>query len=115
MSPDLIFQPLLIHLSALMSLYRDHLDQGYGTEDALLTSLSTIADATVHLLHLLCGTEEDTDIDSLSLFVPNALYQAALVQRHLWKDTSDHRNKHGFESMKAMLQHHGRRWKLAGM
>jgi hypothetical protein len=98
-----------------MSLYRFQLDQSHGTDDAALKSLSSIADAKVHFSSLLCGTEGNIEIDSLSLFVPNSLYQAALVQWRLWLDTSNHRYKYGFESMKVMLQQHGRRWKIAGM
>lgn len=101
--------------SALMSLYKCQLDQSHGTDDATLTSLSSISDATVHISSLLRGTEGNIEIDSLSLFVPNAFHQAALVQWRLWLDTSNHRYKHGFESMKMILQLHGRRWKIAGV
>jgi hypothetical protein len=77
--------------------------------------LSSTADATVRFLDQLYWREEDIDTESLSLFVAIAMYQAALMQRRLWKDTFDCRHKYSFETMKSILQQHGKRWKTAGI
>ncbi|KAF2164714.1 hypothetical protein M409DRAFT_56523 [Zasmidium cellare ATCC 36951] len=101
--------------SSLMKLYKQKLDGANAeSKTSALDALRSISDPIVRLSNLLYNNVDDIDIDSLTLFVPNCLFEAAQVQQKFWKETAGLKYKHGFESLKRVLRKHAKRWRIAG-
>jgi hypothetical protein len=62
----------------------------------------------------LFSTGEDVDYGTFSPYVPLSLYQAAVVQLRLWKQTGEECYWQGLSSLKRTLGYFGRRWTIAG-
>lgn len=57
---------------------------------------------------------EAVPLDTMSPFIPYSLYQAAIIQFRLWKQTQDHKYKELFNSLQGILDFFSRRWENAG-
>ncbi|KAH8807729.1 hypothetical protein F5884DRAFT_345902, partial [Xylogone sp. PMI_703] len=57
--------------------------------------------------------EKNIAYEFLSPFLPHALYQAAVMQFRLWKQTNELRYKEQCESLKTILMYYSRRWLVA--
>jgi hypothetical protein len=60
------------------------------------------------------GADEDRDYSTFSPYVPLSLYQSAVVQLRLWKQTGDSTYEDRLVSLKGILGHFNRRWVIAG-
>ena len=57
---------------------------------------------------------EDADYSTFSPYVPLSLYQSAVVQLRLWKQTGNPAYHKGLNSLKAILGYFNRRWAVSG-
>ena len=60
------------------------------------------------------GSDEDRDYSTFSPYVPLSLYQSAVVQLRLWKQTGDPAYEERLVSLKGILGHFNRRWVIGG-
>lgn len=57
---------------------------------------------------------DEVDYVTLSPFVPISLYQSAVVQWRLWKQSRKAEHKVALESLKVILGYFSKRWGIAG-
>ena len=55
------------------------------------------------------------DFEAISPFPPYGIHKAALMQRHLWRETGDLRYHEAATSLTLMVKYFSKRWTKAGM
>jgi hypothetical protein len=117
----LVFQQFFVSeiiLSALFTLYESALLSGNLDNDSrtgTLKSLEYISTQTFEFSEYLFRDLDKVKYNVMSPFVPQSLYQAAIVQFRLWKQTNETRYKNAFDSLKQILGYFNKRWLVAGM
>jgi hypothetical protein len=108
---------LLIKFSALFTLYNSAID-AQETDDSrksrILSSMEPLSKQIAEFSRRLFGNGEGIDYGSLSPYVPYSLYQSAVVQHQLWKQTGQEIHKAALDSLKEILGHFHKRWLIAG-
>ena len=103
--------------SALLTLYdstllRNEVDE---TDKAnTLRSLETEAGCIVDFASQLFGVVEDLEYQTMSPLIPYSLYQAAVVQFRLWKQSDRDAYKKGLDVLTGALAQFNKRWLIAG-
>jgi hypothetical protein len=80
----------------------------------LLQSIESCALYISQFSQHLFSDMEAVPLDTMSPFIPYSIYQAAIVQFRLWKQTQDSKYKEMFDSLQGILDFFGRRWENAG-
>lgn len=99
----------LLHDSALFSASTS---PSYKT--SLLSSLHASSTQITEFSRHLFGDINAVDLETVSPLIPHSLYQAAVVQYRLEKQSGEIRYRNGLESLKEILGHFGRRWCVGG-
>jgi hypothetical protein len=103
--------------SALYLLY-DYTGRRTGevvNDQSNVTAMEPLSTQIAEFSHRLFGESgEDRDYSTLSPYVPLSLYQSAVVQLRLWKQTGDPTYHQRLSSLKAILGHFDRRWAVSG-
>jgi hypothetical protein len=103
--------------SALYTLY-DSAVNLQETDDAMksqiLSSMEPLSKQIAEFSRRLFGNGEGIDYSSLSPYVPYSLYQSAVVQYQLWKQTDHAVHKAALDSLKEILGYFSKRWLIAG-
>lgn len=121
LSPPLLFPHSLVSdkiLSALFALYESALLPCNLDNDSranILKSIEFISTQIVEFSEYLFRDLDKIKYNMMSPFVPQSLYQAAIVQFRLWKQTNEMRYKNALDSLKNILGHFNKRWLVAGM
>jgi hypothetical protein len=102
--------------SALFTLHESNRKSGtIDDHNRFYQSLEPISKRISEFSRLLFADVEQIEFETLSPYVPYSLYQAAVVQKHLWKQNNDASNKEAVDSLKTILEHFSARWSVAGM
>jgi hypothetical protein len=107
-----------IILSALFTLYESALLSGNLDNESrtnTLKSLEYISTQIVEFSEYLFRDLDKIKYNLMSPFVPQSLYQAAIVQFRLWKQTNETRYKNALDSLRQILGYFNKRWLVAGM
>ena len=62
----------------------------------------------------LFGDADNINYELLSPFIPYSLYQAAVVQYRMWKQTAERLHNEALDSLKTVLGYFNKRWLVAG-
>lgn len=110
--------PILTRGSALFTLYAGTMIHNEGNEEKvsnILAAMKPLSDDIVKYANQILRDPETMKLEEQSPFNPYSLYQAAAVQRRLWKLEHDKVHEEGFESLQQILGNFTRRWLAAGM
>lgn len=103
--------------SALFTLYDSELLANQYNEAAtsrVLQSMEATASRITQFSVFLFTPIEKVNINTLSPFIPYALYQAAAVQLRMWKLNKGKVYEQGVNSLRIILEHFNVRWRVAG-
>jgi len=103
--------------SALFTLYDSALlsnkyDDSYNS--AIVDSIEMTSNRIVAFSTLLFGDISKVNIDAMSPFTIYSLYQSAIVQYRLWKQTGLEKYEVGLNTLKTNLGTFSLRWQVAG-
>jgi hypothetical protein len=121
LSPPLVFPQSFVSdiiLSALFTLYESALLSGNLDNDSRISTLKSLEYISTQIFEFSEYLFRDlgkVKYNMMSPFVPQSLYQAAIVQFRLWKQTNETRYKTALDSLKQILGHFNKRWLVAGM
>jgi hypothetical protein len=121
LSPPLIFQESFVSdimHSALFTLYESALLSGHLDNESKTNTLKSVEYISTQIVQFSEYLFRDLDkirYNMMSPFVPQSLYQAAIVQFRLWKQTNETRYKNALDSLKQILGHFNQRWLVAGL
>ncbi|KAL5314236.1 hypothetical protein ACEPPN_018661 [Leptodophora sp. 'Broadleaf-Isolate-01'] len=103
--------------SALFMLYDSALFSSQTSseyKDTLIESIQCSSTQITEFSRHLFGDVAAVDFDVVSPLIPLSLYQAAIVQYRVGKQTGEIRHRNGFESLKEILGYFDRRWLIGG-
>jgi len=102
--------------SALFTLYDSALKTTPSSSperpNILISMEETSVRITAFSKHLFTN-EELLDYSTMSPFIPYSIYQSAVMQYRLWKQTGQFEFKENLDSLKNVLDILGRRWMVA--
>ncbi len=99
----------MLYDSALFSQYTDQI-----YKSSLLESIEANSRTVTEFSRHLFGDPDAVDYGTMSPYVPYSLYQSAIVQYRLWKQTGDIKYQDGLGSQKDILGYFERRWLIGG-
>jgi hypothetical protein len=106
----------ILTLSALFILHATSFsEETVENQNRLYQVLEPISTRISEFSNRLFIQVELVELETLSPFVPYSLYQAAVVQLGLWKQTDSESYINAFESLKTILGHFKKRWLVAGI
>jgi hypothetical protein len=107
--------------SALLNLYcsrSNMLHPEQNDTELLFKILATVEPLSHKVLYYaakLLGDPEKLNYREISPFIPQSLYQAAVVQHRLWKYKGTVHYKEGLNALRRILGYLKKRWLVAGM
>ena len=105
-------------LSSALYLLYDYAARRAGdtvNEQDVLTAMEPLSTQIADFSQRLFGEGgQDRDYSTLAPYVPLSLYQSAVVQLRLWKQTGDPTYHRHLGSLKSILGHFNQRWVVSG-
>lgn len=84
------------------------------SEQEALSAMEPLSTQIVQFSRRLFGPEQNVDCNTLSPYVLLSLYQSAIVQLRLWKQTKNVVYTDALESLKEIIGFFNQRWASAG-